>query len=104
MPTLRCSVSQTAWGKLHALREYFGHRWSSQTFEQIVHEAHGYYLAPTDWNQDVNRAIKVMGRVKPTLIIGPGEVLAVRKTPTKVDIWVRLEAEPFTVSKQEWDK
>jgi hypothetical protein len=45
-----------------------------------------------------------MGRVKPTLIIGPGEVLAVRKTPTKVDIWIRLEAEPFTVSKQEWDK
>jgi len=104
VPTLRCSATTTTWAKLHQLKELFGHRTPAQTMEQIVHEAHGHYLAPTGWSQDVSRAIKVLGRVKPALLIVADDVVKVAKTATNVDIWIRFESAPVTVSKQEWDR
>jgi hypothetical protein len=104
VPELRCKPNKSAWAKLHALRELWGYRWPVQAIEHLINEAHGRYLAPTSWSQDVNRAIKVLQRVKPTLLISAEDVIKVTKTTGSVEVWLRLDSAPFTVSKQEWEK
>ena len=104
MPNLRCKPNKVTWDKLHALKELFGHRWPVQTIEHLINQAHGHYLAPTGWSQDVSRAVKVLKRVKPTLLIVAEDVVRVSKEATKVEIWLTLDLEPYVVSKQEWDR
>ena len=100
----RGRTTKTIWGNLKALQELWGYRYVGQALEHVIVESHQRHLAPSSWEQDVNRAIAVLGRVKPSMLLTPADILEVSLSPTVAKVRVRLEADWLVVGRKEWDK
>lgn len=99
----RGKIAIGVWDKLKALQNLWGYRYPGQALEHAIVEAHQRYLAPSAWESDNHRAVAVLGRLRPTMLLTPADILEVRLTSTTAKIQVRLEADLFVVSRKEWD-
>jgi hypothetical protein len=104
MPELRCKPSLPAWQTLQRLKELWGYRYPVQVVEHLANEAAARYLAPTSFQQDQAKAVKVLARVKPNWIIYESEIVKVAKTSSKVEIFHRLETAPIVVNRELWEQ
>jgi hypothetical protein len=99
----RGKFAKPVWEHLKELQNLWGYRYPGQTLEHLIVEAHQKYLAPSSWDSDVHRAVAVLRRLKPTMLLTPADIVEVRVSATAVKIQVRLEADLFVVSRKEWD-
>lgn len=99
----RGKIASGVWQKLKKLQDLWGYRYPGQVLEHIIVEAHQRYMSPAAWESDQHRAVAVLGRLRPTMLLSPADIVEVRLSPTVAKIQVRLEADLFVVSRKEWD-
>lgn len=102
---LRGQTTDQCYAHLKQLGELLGHRRPMETVEFLVSRAVAEYLAPTTWRQTQVRAISVLRRLRPTLLIDERDIIGVAYSNSgqAVLISVALEAQPYRVSKADWE-
>jgi hypothetical protein len=104
VPELRCKPSLPTWQTLQRLKELWGYRYPVQVVEHLANEAAARYLAPTSFQQDQAKAVKVLARVKPNWVVDRGDVVKVSKSFTNVEIFCKLESGPVVVKRELWEE
>ena len=99
----RGKFSRTIWNHLKELQNLWGYRYPTQAIEHLIVEAYQRHLAPSSWESDITRAVAVLARLRPTLILTPSDILEVRLSSTAAKIYVKLEPAPFVVSRDQWN-
>jgi hypothetical protein len=93
-------------GKLSELQQHLGHQYRAALLEYLIVDAHQRLLGGTRWPQQKAQGLRVLRRLKPELLLSLDDVLAVdfKDDGERVLIHVRLNAQPYQVSKREWEK
>jgi hypothetical protein len=99
----RGKFSRPIWKHLKELQALWGYRYPIQVLEHLIVEAHQRFLSPSHWDGDIHRAVAVLHRLRPNLLLTPADILEVRLSATTAKIQVKLEADLFVVSRKEWD-
>lgn len=99
----RGKIAKGVWDKLKALQNLWGYRYPGQALEHAIVEAHQRYLSPSAWESDNHRALAVLRRMRPTMLLSPDDIIEVRVSATVAKIQVRLEPDLLVVSRKEWD-
>jgi len=105
-PELRCRLSAPIMGKLSELQQHLGHQYRAALLEYLIVDAHQRLLRGTTWEQQQLRAYRVLKRLRPSDLLTMEEILGVSFLDggDRVCIHVALNAQPYQVSKKEWEK
>jgi hypothetical protein len=103
---LRVNLPEAQLEKLDALGDYWGYRYRGETLGHLVNESHDRHLSRTHWQQQQAHAYRVLKRLKPELLLSVGEVAGVAflDNGDRVCIHVALNAQPYQISRREWEK
>jgi hypothetical protein len=105
-PELRCRLSAPIMGKLRELQQHLGYRHGAGAVEYLVVDAHQRLLGGTRWEQQQAQGLRVLKRLKPEVLLSLDDVTDVdfKDDGERVLIHVRLNPQPYQVSRREWEK
>jgi hypothetical protein len=103
---LRFRIAPGIMGKLDELQQYWGHRSRGSAIESAILECHTRHLSRTGWEQQRAHAYRVLKRLKPELLLSIDEIVSVGfiEGGDWVTIGVALNAQPYKVSREKWER
>ena len=103
---LRCNLAKPIMDKLVELQKHWGHAYRHESIEHMILESHARYLLRTHWQQQQAHAFRVLKRLKPEVMLSVEEIVGVSFLDggDRVCIHVALNAQPYQVSRREWEK
>jgi hypothetical protein len=106
MVDFRGKLSKEAYNHLKQIQELLGHSRPITTVEHLINRAYPDYLAPTGWTQTQQKALQVLSRLKPGLLIEARDITGVSFTNNgqTIEISVVLESQPYKIPRREWEQ
>jgi hypothetical protein len=103
---MRCKIPDAVMAKLEALQAYWGYGHKGDAVAQLIVEAHARHLSRTHWEQQQAHGWRVLKRLKPEVLLAKEEITGVSFLDggDRVCIHVALNAQPYQVSRREWEK
>lgn len=107
MPEFRGKTTDATLATLRALQKLWGYRYLISVVEHLASEAHHRYLQGGAWGQTQHRAYQVLRRLRPSYVglqVSDITGVAFVNHGQVVEISVVLEAQPFKVKREDWEK